>query len=74
MATRATKTGEYQTPPKLMVASALHLLSQLPQNEWAHGLRVIVESLRGLYGEPKPEWLQMLVDLAERESAHQSSA
>ena len=67
MATHATKVEEYQTPPELMVASALQLLSQLPNSERAHGLRVIAEDLRTLHGEPQPEWVQMLIDLAERE-------
>jgi hypothetical protein len=67
MRTRGTKSDEYQTPPELMVASALQTLSGLPNAKRAQALRVVAETYRGLFidlKEPLPEWVQMLTDLA----------
>jgi hypothetical protein len=63
---------EYQTPPELMVASALQTLSGFPNSKRAQGLRIVAENYRALYAqlkEPQPEWVQMLTDLAEREGS-----
>jgi len=71
MATRATKTFEYQTPPELMVASVLQSLSDLPRDERAAALRKSVEYHRAFRaGRPTPEWIEMLAELAERESGN----
>ncbi|HEU4559803.1 MAG TPA: hypothetical protein VFS20_18270 [Longimicrobium sp.] len=72
MATRTTKIDEYQTPPELMVASALQTLSWLPNSKQAQALRIIAETYRAIcvdLKEPLPEWVQMLADLADREGA-----
>jgi hypothetical protein len=68
MRTRGTKTDEYQTPPDLMVASALQLLSTLPNERRAVAMRALAEQMKGLHaGLPTPEWIGMFADLAERE-------
>jgi hypothetical protein len=72
MATRATKIDEYQTPPELMVASALQTLSLLPNSKRAQALRSTAAHYQALHAElkePLPEWVQMLADLADREGA-----
>lgn len=70
MRTHGTKSDEYQTPPGLMVASALQTLSQLPNAKHASALRATAEHFRTLYADPKeplPEWIQTLFDLADQE-------
>lgn len=59
---------DYQTPPQLMVDSALLVLSGLPRDRRATALRESVEIYRQIYsGLPTPEWIDMLAELAERE-------
>jgi hypothetical protein len=63
---------EYQTPPDLLVDSMLLAVSQFPNSERAHALRVYAEASRALYAKsnmPPAEWVQMLTDLAEREGS-----
>ncbi|HEX6161701.1 MAG TPA: hypothetical protein VF111_16110, partial [Thermoanaerobaculia bacterium] len=70
MGMRNTEVEEYQTPPELTLASALHTLAEVPSNQRAHALRVTAENFRALFGElkmPMPEWVRMLSDVADRE-------
>ena len=72
MRRRQTKPGEYQTPPDLMVASALMSVSQLPSGKRAYALRALAEHHRSIHAElnePLPEWVQMLFDLADQEGS-----
>ena len=71
MRTRATKREEYQTPPDLMIASVLQAVSQIPSFRRAAALRSTAAHFRELYtapGEPLPEWVAMLGDIANQES------
>jgi len=68
--TRGAKVDEYQTPPELMVASALQLVSQLPNSRRPSALRATVEHFRAIHaGLPIPEWVEMLDDLVRRETS-----
>ena len=70
MRTRRAKSDEYQTPPDLMVASALMLQSQLPSGKRSYALRALAESQRSIHqelDEPLPEWVRMLAELADQE-------
>lgn len=71
MATRAKHIDEYQTPPELMVAGALQTLSLLPNSIRPEALRATAEHYRKLHESlkiPQPEWVGMLIELAEKES------
>lgn len=62
------KADEYRTPPDLMVASTLQMLSDLPNDRRMHAIRSTVEHLKTLHaGLPTPGWIQMLADLADPE-------
>jgi hypothetical protein len=68
MRTRGTKPDEYETPPELMIASALQLLSTLPSDRRASVMRAMVESFTtGHAGLPLPEWVGMFSNLADKE-------
>lgn len=72
MASHAKHIDEYQTPPELLVASAMHLVNAMPNSKRAEALRRVAADLRALHSdlkEPQPEWLKMLTDLAEKESS-----
>ncbi len=49
MPSRRTKADEYQTPPDLMVASALMSLSQLPDSKRGYALRALAEHHRSMH-------------------------
>ena len=70
MRTRGTKPDEYQTPPELMVASALMSVSQLPDSKRGRALRGLAEYHRLMHAEldePLPEWVRMLSEVADKE-------
>ncbi|HEU4558765.1 MAG TPA: hypothetical protein VFS20_12985 [Longimicrobium sp.] len=68
MRTRGTKPDEYQTPPELMIASALQVLSTVPSDWRASAMHVMVESLKTIHaGLPLPEWVGMFSELADKE-------
>jgi hypothetical protein len=73
MPTHQNRTREeYQTPPRLLVDSALLFVSQLPNSKRAHAARRMVENYRALFAElkePLPEWVQLLTDVVEREGS-----
>ena len=63
---------EYQTPPDLLVDSAVLLVSQMPSSKRADAVRMLAESIRTIHAElkePQPEWLRLLTDSAEREGS-----
>jgi hypothetical protein len=71
MRTRRTKRGEYETPPDLMVASALMLQSLLPSSKRSFALRALADSQRTIHqelDEPLPDWVRMLSELADQET------
>ena len=69
MRTHATRRHEYQTPPELMVASAMQLLSAVPSESRASAMQATVEHYKQIYaGLPHQEWIQMLAELADEES------
>lgn len=71
MRTRGRKTEEYQTPPDLMVDFALMTIRSLPKSKRPQAIRLIADLYRDLHTEPGialPEWVQMLGDLADKES------
>jgi hypothetical protein len=68
MRSRRTQAEEYQTPPELMIESAMRLLSTLPGDRRAAAMREMVEHLTAVHeGLPLPAWIGMLSDLADRE-------
>lgn len=68
MRTQAIKRDEYQTPPELMVATALQLVSQVPKDLRAAALRATVETLKAFHPVmPDPDWIGMLLEIADRE-------
>ncbi|HET7463832.1 MAG TPA: hypothetical protein VFJ82_21430 [Longimicrobium sp.] len=70
MRTHAIKHDEYQTPPELMVASTLQMLSQVPKDRRATAIRATVEHLKVLHaGMPPLEWIEMLSEIADREES-----
>ena len=72
MRTRRSKPDEYQTPPDLMVASALMLVSHLPSGKRAYALCGLAEHYRSMYAEleePLPEWVRMLSQVADQEGS-----
>jgi hypothetical protein len=59
---------EYQTPPGLLVDSAVLLMSQMPYSKRADAVRMLAESLRTIHAElkePQPEWVRLLADSVE---------
>jgi len=68
MRTHATKHDEYRTPPELMVASALQLVSQVPKDLRAAAIRATAEQLKAFHPVmPDPNWIEMLSEIADRE-------
>lgn len=64
------RVEEYHTPPELMVAGALQTLSQLPGSIRPQALRATAEHFRDLHETlhvPQPEWVKMLLELADQE-------
>jgi hypothetical protein len=63
---------EYQTPPDLLVNSAVFLMSQMPNSKRADAVRMLAESIRTIHAklkEPQPEWVRLLADLGENEES-----
>jgi hypothetical protein len=59
---------EYQTPPQLLVDSAVLLMSQMPYSKRVDAVRMLAESLRTIHAElkePQPEWVRLLADSLE---------
>ena len=70
MRSRITKAEEYQTPPELMIESAMRLLSTLPPERRASAMREMVERMTAVHeGLPLPAWIGMLSDLADQEGS-----
>jgi hypothetical protein len=70
MRTRGTKPVEYETPPELMIASTLQILSAVPNDRRAAAIHATVEHLKAVHaGIPLPEWIGMLADLADEEGS-----
>lgn len=70
MRTRRTKPDEYETPPDLLVASALMSVNQLPASKRPRALRGLAEHHRWMHAEldePLPEWIRMLSEMADQE-------
>ena len=70
MRTRGAKREEYRTPPDLMIASMMQVLSYLPNRRRSEALRRMADVLRDLHdepGQPMPEFIGMLTDLADKE-------
>jgi hypothetical protein len=71
MRTRRSQTEEYQTPPELILASALMTLTDVPNSQRAHAVSIIAENYRAMFAElkvPMPDWVKMLTEVAEREA------
>ncbi|HET7461022.1 MAG TPA: hypothetical protein VFJ82_07230 [Longimicrobium sp.] len=71
VANRAKHLDEYRTPPELMVASALQILSLLPGSKRTQALTDMAGYLKNLHvklKEPQPEWVKMLTELADKEA------
>jgi len=72
MGQRARQRDEYQTPPENHLLSVLHTFSTFPRDRRAEAMRVTAENYRALntaMGLPVPQWVEMLAELAERESS-----
>jgi hypothetical protein len=77
MRSRRSRTDEYETPPELMVDSALMLVSHLPIGKRAYALRSLAEHYRSMYAEleePQPEWVRMLSQVADQEGSASADA
>jgi hypothetical protein len=69
MAKHKTPVEAYETPPELLVALMLRTLEEVPGSRRVSALRATVEHYRTLHaGAPLPKWVQMLGDVADRES------
>lgn len=72
MAQRTRRAEEYQTPPENHLLSALHTFSTFPRERRPEAMRVIAENYRALnasMGLPVPEWVELLAEMADRESS-----
>ncbi len=73
MRTRESRApDEYQTPPEELLASALHMLTSVPNSKRPYAVRSTVEHLQGMFAElelPLPEWVPMLAALADKGDA-----
>lgn len=68
---RQAREDEYLKSPQAMIDCVLLTLSDLPPEMYGVALRKSVEMYRRIYaGLPTPEWIEILAEMAERESGY----